>query len=256
MDRNIRVKIFGERHTGTNYLQSVLSQDHRVTCIRGVSKLAPWICRDTTSSSWRSALRESVANVDFTLTQRRNFGWKHREIEPDLVELLRTKPEVKVICMTKDPYAWVASMLRHPYHVKPSVSSSLQFLLEEEWCTQKRESKKRSYPSLIDLWNTKNESYLTISQELPVFLVRYEDLLVNFESKAQDLASFLGLEEFDWRQIEISTKNDGRSYEEIREYYLNRVYLESLSSKDVALINSRLNFDLVRKFNYQKVFSD
>ena len=75
------IKIYGEQNSGTIYLEWLLNK-----------------------------------NLDTTLLDSYEFGWKHR-MAPSEDELTdKIKQEVLFLCLVKNPYSWLISMHKRPYH--------------------------------------------------------------------------------------------------------------------------------------------
>ena len=77
---NKKVKVFGERNSGTIYLEKLLVKNFKV----------------------------DIADY-FTL------GWKHR-LAPHKEELDKIEDDIIYLILVKNPYAWLRSMHRKPYH--------------------------------------------------------------------------------------------------------------------------------------------
>ena len=101
-----RVKIFGERNTGTNYLSKLIASNLLVKIKRGtVPKISPF------------ALNEFTKDLFFFLSKKCNLGWKHSYIDYDIA-LLKEVEEYKtaIITLTKNPYSFLLSLYKNPYH--------------------------------------------------------------------------------------------------------------------------------------------
>lgn len=172
--RSKQLKVYGERNTGTKYLIKLIRQNFHVEVLPGVApryvmnvqKLLPG--------------KELVRDVYFDLSFRTNLGWKHSLVNIErLQNSLRPTNNVSFITITKNPYAWVLSLHKRPYHQHWKEKPNFESFLQSPWKTVGRENVSRDYPNPIAVWNHKNESYMKLKQEFPTINVTYEALLSN-----------------------------------------------------------------------------
>ena len=106
------------------------------------------------------------------------------------------------------------------------------------------------------MWNKKTLSYVRLAERVPTYFLKYEDLLLNFESTTQRLAEFLQVEEAVWRQVSKSTKRDGRDYDRIRDYYVGHNYLSELTHDQQNLISRQISEEALDVFGYKKIVGE
>jgi len=236
----MRIKIYGERHTGTNYLHQLLRLNTDARLLSGqLPKAAKF-------------LPEPAKDLYFKCLTG-NLGWKHRELTPPFIDKASSLQNIKFVFIAKNPYAWCLSLARNPYHYSSGrADPSLRDLLTMEWKTLGRESDIRHYQNIIDMWNRKTLSYKKLSEVAECRFIRYETLLTNFESSFVETVADLGLTASQHRpnQIEKSTKSDGRTHDEISSYYIEKKYLNNISQSDMALISQLLSDDAMQVFGY------
>jgi hypothetical protein len=92
------VKIYGERNSGTTYLEALLTLNLDIDCLRGglpklIRRLLP---RSEIARDWY-----------FRATRRRNLGWKHASApSPEQLAQARTdSARLLFLTLTKNPYA-------------------------------------------------------------------------------------------------------------------------------------------------------
>ena len=101
----LKVKIFGERNTGTNYLTKLIENNFEVEILRGaISKGSVF------------TFREWTKDLFFKFSRSSNLGWKHSIIDLNLV--LNHKEKPIIITLTKNPYSFLLSLYNRPYHYK------------------------------------------------------------------------------------------------------------------------------------------
>jgi hypothetical protein len=247
-----RVKLYGERNTGTHYFSRLVAANLRVRLLESIE---PRIIRRAARHLRRA---EVVRDVYFALTFRRNLGWKHMNPKsPQELRALHIDPDaVRFLMLTKNPYPWVISMMRHPYHLGTDRVEDIEQLVRRRWPCTRRENMRDKTAFLIDVWCTKTRSYLRLIEQAHACLVRYEDLLADPASSLSRVASTLGLQKRNesFVNIDLSAKREGRAtgrtFESYREYYLKEQWRRALTPAAVAIINSQLDRELVERVGY------
>jgi hypothetical protein len=243
IDNVLFIKIYGERNTGTNYLEKLIKINFDVTVLPGnVPKRIKRLRQNKLGD-------EPNRDLYFFLTQRRNLGWKHKCVNPQ--SLKRRGSGVLFITLTKNPYSWLLSLYNRPYHNKRTLSFS--DFLRSEWKTVGREDCRSRFPNPIELWNTKNGAYISLARELRTECLRYEDLLRNPESILRLLSERYGVSRFgtEYENVVESTKGDGKDYTYFFDYYLNEKWLSEYEAPDIAHINGLLDPEVLSFFGYQ-----
>lgn len=246
------VKMYGERNVGTNYLTRLISKNLDVEQLPGV------VPDRLIKLQQRSFGEEWLRDLYFTVTWRRNLGWKHALVNSPQVlaaQLHWTAP-LYFVTLTKNPYSWLLSLHRRPYHTTAAVPSSFEKFLNLPWQTVRREQAPKWISSPVDLWNIKNRAYLALGDGGEVEHIRYEDLLRNPAEVIDILARRFKLSRHSsgFVNIEKSTKQDrGKGFAYYQDYYLNEHWREALSADAAAWINSRLDKQVVERFGYQLI---
>ncbi len=240
------IKIFAERNTGSGYLERLLAENLEIDCLEG-----------GLPRSIRKFFPESERARDwfFHLTRKKNLGWKHAfapspgELDAAHVDATR----ILFLTITKNPYAWLISLYRRPYHARRSYESFSQFL-SEPWETVAREGAQTAFANPIEMWNQKNASYLRLGEYATRLVCRYEDLVEDplrfLETLCNDHNISPRREPF--VNVHTATKKQDRakSFEDYREYYLNERWRAELDREDTRLINQGLNNKLMSQLRY------
>lgn len=241
-------KIYGERNTGTNYLAKLLARNFTVEQLPGVVPVFVGNLQHLLPG------REWLRDVYFQTTFRSNLGWKHSRADADWVKARykRSVESVGFITITKNPYSWLISMDRKPYHYKGKTPDSLEELVRLPWRTCGRDNIGRPSCNAAELWNIKNRAYLDLAQQLPTVNLRYEDLITSPESAIDEVTEILGLKRISskFQNYEESTKDTSKSFEYYRDYYLNEVWKQELTARASSYISSHLDAELMKAFNY------
>lgn len=245
------LKLYGERNTGTNYLEELIRLNLHAETLRSIEP------------RWVELLQKPLpgknflVDLYFLLTIKSHLGWKHMLTEPTsscFSPVIGARP-IHVVTITKNPYSWLLSLYKRPHHYRGRLPSTFEEFLLTPWRTVGREGSPRFFANPIDLWNQKNAAYLGMVKYFKVMNVRYEDLLIDYEAVLVALSEAFSIERANqsFLNIEQSTKNDPMRFDDYRTYYLGELWKSDLSARSIGLINDRLDLDVVKKYNYQVI---
>ena len=241
------LKLYGERNTGTNYLEQLAGLNLAAAVLPGSTP--PWL---------RRLFGEGEGRRDgyFRLTWGRNLGWKH-SVAPSPQELERQGEWVRrlaVITLTKNPYSWLLSLHRNPYHHQ-GTEPAFEAFLETPWQTVGRERHNGVFSHPVALWNAKNASYLALAGGgVPCANLRYEDLLADPEATLRGAAAAcdLAMQGRPFCNVTSTTKvEDRRDFQSYQDYYLHERWKAKLTTNSVDLINRSLDPVLMAAFGYE-----
>jgi hypothetical protein len=249
----VSIKVYGERNSGTNFLEQLLEKNLEVHVLKFQPK-------------WHHLLLLRLIRYDFIedfvffLQRKEILGWKHGR--PRIEEIKQyQKSRLAVITITKNPYAYLLSMHRNPYHFKGKKEKKIIDFLKQRWYLRRRDLCELDYlESPISLWNMKNRSYLDLKGQVSndVINLSYEALLKNPESIVQSIANELSVRlknRGQFQNVNFSTKNSKRAFQDYRKYYLNAEYQKDLSPPSIDFINQSLDMDVVSRFGYKVLSS-
>jgi hypothetical protein len=239
-----RVKVYGERNSGTRYLSALLAANFRLDLLRDEApRVVTWLSFDS----------QGMRDWYFALTGRRNLGWKHRlPPSPDeLAALGERARDVRFVTLVKNPYSWLLSLLRRPYNaVRPY--ASVTELVTAPWVTVGRERAPPAFADAVAMWNAKAAANLALPAGRTANL-RYEDLLADPAAEVLRLERDLGFERrgHELVNVEASTKRSAQTFDDYRRYYLEERWRERLSPAEVALISERLDPAVMQACRYK-----
>lgn len=246
-----KLKLYGERNTGTRYLTQLLEHNLSSDVIRGVvPRWATWI-------QSLSPGKEGFRDTYFKRTFAHNLGWKHSQVPVDrLLGLDDRIGDVHFVALVKNPYSWLLSLGKRPYHQRQGLtvdSMGIETLLKSEWPTVGRENGPKAYRDAIDLWNCKVGSYLELANRLPTTILTYEALVADPAAELDKLRRATGS---NWTQgrfenLAESTKEKDKDSAYYLDYYGNERWRSKLSDEAIALINTRLSHTLMTEFGYR-----
>ncbi len=239
-----KVKIFGERNTGTNYITDMILKNFSVK-----------VLSDGPPYSWekRFGLSETSMSNYFLLTKWRNLGWKHAKIE---VENLSVH-ECFFVVVIKNPYSWLLSLHKRPYHNPAASDLSFSEFIRTPWPTMKCDGLDAKLVMPVELWNKKNRSYYEFCKQVKSsLLISYEGVLDSPVDFLSSLSTILGED----IRGEVKLQNTGskssdkhRTFSNYRDYYLNEMWREKITKEDVVYVNSELDEQLVNNLGYSLI---
>lgn len=238
------LKIFGERNCGTRYLASLLSANTRVFLLPGgVPDKRGWM-----RSQW-------LFDRLYPIIYKHHLGWKHAF--PDVNALLADPRygTLAVVFLIKNPYSFLWSLFRRPYHFKGVVPDTFEVFLKTPWQPLRRENAgKHTFENPMHLWNAKAESYLKACDQPGnnATLIRYEDLVTEPERVIRQLVSRFNLPaaESGFSNVLSSTKPDAHDYAYYRDYTINQRWRQHLKPEHLEIINRHLDFGVMQQLGY------
>ncbi|HCQ28776.1 MAG TPA: hypothetical protein DIU39_00720 [Flavobacteriales bacterium] len=208
---NKKVKVFGERNSGTIYLEKLLVKNFKV----------------------------DIADY-FTL------GWKHR-LAPHKEELDKIEDDIIYLILVKNPYAWLRSMHRKPYHQEQLKQLSFNQFIEFPY---------GDYENPVKMWNAKYRAYLHMNEYAKNFaLIKYEELLETPEEILSGLKEKFNLKTTLYWFSDIQhqlTNNHGELKKKFhKNYYLKEKWKSEYKPETIALVNKYIDNDLMQQFDYK-----
>ena len=236
------IKIYGERNTNTNYLERLIELNLETLQLRGVVPMG------IAKLQHRCLHKEFIKDLYFFTTKKKNFGWKHQKLSAEFLN-----QDINFITITKNPYSWLLSLYKKPYHQEYKVfPQTFEEFLVTPWKTMHRDKiGKNILASPIELWNIKNKSYIEFHAK-SIIRLKSEDIFDN-PQKIIDKIS----EEFQinrkkayFKNYIQSTKGSVLTYEDYREYYLQEQWKKKLSLSAINIINEKIDLDVMEYYNY------
>ncbi len=251
MEKIKYIKVYGERNTGTNYFNKLLSLNFDIKLLRGTvpSKL------NTFFSYF--PFDEKLRDLYFLITDSKNLGWKHREI--DHINIIKKSDKLTntlFITISKNPYSFLLSLHKRPYHNKKSAILDFNVFIQQKWKSLKRESKQLFYANATDLWNKKNKSYLNL-QKFNCLNITYEDLVISPEKIMLEISKKINKpfknKEFVNYESAIKIPDQEKNYDYYKELYGKELWRNKLSDNSIKIINGNLDENLLKTFDYKKI---
>lgn len=255
-----RIKIFGERNTGTRAVKQMLRNAQHVVLQQGSLALEN---RDTRwnqlheavdlhyHDDWRRLYMDALRD-DGRQDYDQIFAWKHAAPDWSMGYL---KQQIDVIFMVRNPYSWVLSTACKPYHIKGPRTSDFAKFITRPWLTERRDNVSVVLPSVMDLWTTKLTAYTDFAQiaehfgMTPHFML-FEEFIRDPEAAVCQALHGFGVATDGVKKIATSTKSDGKALSEVQRFYRDELWKCRLTKASVAQINARLDIELVKNVGY------
>lgn len=241
-----KLKLFGERNSGTNYLDKLIHLNLEAEVLKGVVPNLKFF-----------TLFEFSKTIYFKYTAKNNLGWKHAKVNVEALKAYNHFEKVCFVTITKNPYTFLLSLMKKPYHRKGDKPKSFLEFLESNWHLTKRENISKSFvKNPIELWNMKNGSYKKLKEVYPnkTLNIKYEALLKDPKIVIDEIGRFFNLQmKQDFVNYTSSTKPTSKTFGDYQKYYLQEEWKEDLSQEEITLINQHLDDAVVQFFKYQKL---
>lgn len=239
------LKIYGERNTNTNYLSQLVALNLDCVELDGVAPV--WLDKLQKALS----IEEALKDVYFVASSGVNGGWKHRAVD----KKVRVEEGLSFVTITKNPYSWLLSLYRNPYHQEHIKGMSFEEFLSTSWPTVGREGLgKEVVRNPVELWNIKNLSYRNLPASKTVTttteaLFEAPQAIIDEISQRFDIP--YKLDQF--KNYERSTKEKSKDSSYYKDYYLNERWRSKLTPEAIKLINESLDQTLLDEFGYQLI---
>jgi hypothetical protein len=242
------VKIYGERNTGTNYIDKLIRMNLEANLLNGIAPGHIQFLQRALPG------KQFIRDKYFELTYGRNLGWKHTTVKPES-ELRRYDILNRGVCfitVTKNPYSWLLSLHRRPYHHYYGDKPDFVSFLRSPWKTVGRDNCESVLPDPIELWNLKNRSYLRL-RSLEAANITSERVLADPKALIDMLSDSFSIPQSKnyFSNLDKSTKDKSKNFEYYNDYYLNERWKEELTDESVSIISNRLDKTLVDYFGYE-----
>jgi len=259
-----KLKIYGERNSGTNYLTRLVRHNFHCELIPGTLAEARPGYREIIEKELETSISDAGKRILARQIRLDNFftgnlwstlGWKHSVPPTEVIRRHPDRDRTLFITINKNPYAWVLSLFRRPYeNTALDRLSDLSAFINEPWITGSRENAPAYLESPVELWNLKTDGYRRLAKIAVTVNVRYEDLLDSPMAFLRTLEQHL---ERRTRKFELtveSTKKDDVGHKDFNyyhDYYLNERWRKELGHEHIAAINHFLEPAIVERSGYE-----
>jgi hypothetical protein len=253
------VKVFGERNTGTRALIRMLAAQKgvRMQAIgeRGALNLPQnadlrAVIEETYNGKWRKVYRDALRDNEQAVACPTK-AWKHAL---PIWDRAFVEKRAHVVFCVRNPYSWVLSLARRPYHQKGPKTTRVLDFVSQPWLTVSRDNMEAVLRSPMDLWNGKVAAYggFMRQADVPTQLIRFENFVADPEAEVRQVLLDFGIGFENVRSV-VSTKNSSMTLEDISAYYRREYWKKSLTAEVVAAINGSVDWELAAQYGYYRL---
>lgn len=257
-----RLKIYGERNSGTRLLARLIEQNIGfVLCPSdgrqfGAAMTAVDEESRRLAAPYAEFLRDALID-DLFLTV--DAECQHKHTAPVYSGRFRQEA-IGIICIVKNPYSWLASLYRRPYHLLLPKPATFGEFIRSPWPTIRRENLPAVLASPIELWNRKCAAYFhliecAVADALPCLFIKFEDLVFDQISTLRcirDVFDFPGDKEVPIIAAikAIDAHLDTYYYQD---YYRCEVWRTVFTREDFEYCNTIIDWEIAERFGYRRV---
>jgi hypothetical protein len=248
----MKIKLFGERNTGTNALLQMLKTNSKSEFYPGtMSELSSIASKEIAllQKLGLSAIKkeEMIDKVFFGRGPLER--WKHSATNFNIDQL----DESKFIFTVRDPMSWLVSLFKNPYHILIDKPDNLVSFAEVKWRTLGRENVVLNFYKPLDLLQEKLKSYLGLMEQLEkknfmYKVVKFEDFVVNQHATFDSLRTFLDVPSLNFVEFTASTKEKTKDSKYYASYYANQIWKDEFP--EVLTIKNTISKELLSTFGY------
>lgn len=183
------IKVFGERNTGTNFLQELIKQNTDLSVLEHGNNKIPKNRLDLLCKSfpyWQKQspmLRRLI--LDRLIDQQRkdeyclNFGWKHSLVDINHLKISPRFNETLFLFLVRNPWRFVSALHSRPYNLNPAITVNMYDFVDSSFLANERDCLPCNFvQSPVDFWNLKIESYFNAKNVVCNSLICYYEKVV------------------------------------------------------------------------------
>ena len=250
----IYAKIYGERNTGTNFVQELIQKNFAACCLQGSNHIYAYIrgAGQAIPDGHNGEFRSSLLDMDSQRTIQSDFGWKHGVPPAETIIAAPHARHTLFIAVTKHPLSWLHSLMERPYNPVEKPPRDFSQFIRHEWKLTGRDNiPGRDRINIVDLWNVKSAAYHGLGAVVgSSIVVAYEKILSDPSGFLTDVGSYLIAKRRKLVWSLASTKDDEMSFEQYRDKYTMEGPSLPLTASDVDYVKARIDPSLMEAFGY------
>lgn len=252
------VKVFGERNTGMRALIRMLAAQPEVRMVpaggggtlrRPENDALRQAIEGAYKGKWRKVYRDALRDNEQAVASPVR-DWKHAL---PVWDEAYTMAQAHVVFCVRNPYSWVLSLARRPYHQKGPKTARLLDFVTQPWLTVARDNMPAVLGSPMELWNEKVAAYGEFARlgDVPMRVIGFERFVANPVSEVQGMLAGFGIPSGEIRAVP-STKDAAR-LADIATYYAREDWKGALSFEVVEAINASLDWGVAAQHGYYRL---
>lgn len=249
---HMKIKLFGERNTGTNALLQMLKTNSKSEFYPGtMAELSLFAAKEISFlQKYGLSAAEKEKMIDKVFHGRGPLErWKHSATNFNLDNL----DDSKFIFTVRHPMSWLISLFKNPYHILVDKPHNLISFADTKWRALERENLALKYYKPLDLLEEKFKSYLVLMEELEkrnltYKIVKFEDFVVNQHATFDYLRTFLDEPTLNFVEVVKSTKEKSKDSKYYAAYYARMVWKDEFPEIDT--IRNTISKEILSAFGY------
>lgn len=259
------VKIFGERNTSTNALRKIIEQNSASRVFPSMAdeidpgfrgRLVPWqrLNRVMAPFDRHFMTRRTEAAIDRVFATRGpELAWKHTATRFDHPGGLEGR---LVIFCVRNPWSWILSFYKNPYHILTDKPDSLEGFVDFPWRLAGRDNVPARTLAPMRLYEAKLKSYVDFMDRhgdaTICRIVRFEDLILRPEEVWTGLRRFLKAPAETFMPLTSSpkSKDKDKTIDFYRDYYGRERWRPEVEPL-IPRLQAQVLPDLLARFGYE-----
>ena len=255
------VKVFGERNTGTNFLESLIKENTNLSVLKHGGNEIP---KNRLDLIWKSIpfpqkqspmLRRLI--LDRLIDQQRkdeyclNFGWKHSLVDINHLKISPRFNATLFVFLVRNPWRFLSALHKRPYNLFPRVNVDMLDFVDSSFLANERDRLPCNFvQSPVEFWNLKVESYFNANSNIVNSLIcYYEQIMQSPECFLKSLSEYCNISE----HLSIpmkSTKGDEKTFDDYQKETAKYDPLSELGETLYLKILGKLNKETLQKTPY------
>eukprot|EP01093_Parvamoeba_rugata_P010771 TRINITY_DN2902_c0_g8_i1.p1 TRINITY_DN2902_c0_g8~~TRINITY_DN2902_c0_g8_i1.p1 ORF type:complete len:254 (+),score=21.53 TRINITY_DN2902_c0_g8_i1:107-868(+) len=249
----MKIKVFGERNTGTNALMTVIRGNSKSVVLPSVLAEVSPQARQNLAIMMRMGIstkgKEQLIDAAFKgrpiLEQ-----WKHAATYFDVATV---NDDVHFVFTVRHPLSWLIGLFQKPYHLLVEKPASLIDFAKMDWETVGRDNLPKKTYKPLELYAAKLRSYRDLMDKLDhkgtgYTVIKFEDFVTDQMQAFQTLSPHLDAPSGMFRELTRSTKEASKDSAFYRNYYANEVWRDEFP--DINKVRLPEDGDIFKSFGY------
>lgn len=228
----MKIKIFGERNTGTNVIKEMIKTNTKSFVFPGTAREVSNSIGEEIRARKKAGLlgneeKEQMIDEVFSgLDLLRQ--WKHTATR---FQLNNDISDTHFIFTVREPRSWLVGLFKKPYHILVDKPDNFTDFATLDWRVVARDNVAKPCYKPMDLYAEKLYSYMEFINELEkknisYSVVRFESFVQNQEAIFDDLKYYFDSPSTEFREVNDSTKDKAKDSQFYKQYYENEIWKE------------------------------
>jgi len=249
----MKIKVFGERNTGTNALMSVIRGNSQSVILPSVlAEVSPEARKNLAvmmslgiSTKGKEQLIDAAFKGRPVLEQ-----WKHAATYFDVNDIGN---DVHFVFTVRNPLSWLIGLFQKPYHLLSAMPDNLVDFSKMDWETVGRDNLPKKTYKPLELYVAKLRSYRNLMTKLEqngigFTVIKFEDFVTDQKQVFENLKPHLDNPASIFRELTKSTKEANKDSAFYRNYYANEVWRQEYP--DIEKVTLPTNTEIFKFFGY------